>query len=94
MLEPQEEYMLDRDVAEKLITSHLRLAAKIAMGYRGYGMHARLGGQRRPDAGGRSGGCANASKAFSVLDQSDPETVFAWGSAMFLLSTERPIDDE
>jgi RNA polymerase sigma-32 factor len=46
MLEPQEEYMLakrwrqhgDRDAAQKLITSHLRLAAKIAMGYRGYGM--------------------------------------------------------
>jgi Sigma-70 region 2 len=28
----------DRDAAQKLITSHLRLAAKIAMGYRGYGM--------------------------------------------------------
>jgi RNA polymerase sigma-32 factor len=46
MLEPQEEYMLakrwrehgDRDAAQKLITSHLRLAAKISMGYRGYGM--------------------------------------------------------
>jgi len=46
MLDPQEEYMLakrwrehgDRDAAQKLITSHLRLAAKIAMGYRGYGM--------------------------------------------------------
>ncbi len=46
MLEPDEEYMLgkrfkeheDRDAAKKLITSHLRLVAKIAMGYRGYGL--------------------------------------------------------
>jgi RNA polymerase sigma-32 factor len=46
MLEPQEEYMLgkrwrehgDSDAAHKLITSHLRLVAKIAMGYRGYGL--------------------------------------------------------
>src|ERR1700726_4278417 len=46
MLEPQEEYMLakswrehgDRDAAHQLVTSHLRLAAKIAMGYRGYGL--------------------------------------------------------
>jgi len=46
MLEPQEEYMLakrwrehgDRDAAQKLVTSHLRLVAKIAMGYRGYGL--------------------------------------------------------
>ena len=46
MLEPEEEYMLakrwvedqDRDAAHKLVTSHLRLAAKIAMGYRGYGL--------------------------------------------------------
>jgi RNA polymerase sigma-32 factor len=46
MLEPQEEYMLgkrwrehgDTDAAHKLITSHLRLVAKIAMGYRGYGL--------------------------------------------------------
>src|SRR3954454_25255830 len=46
MLERQEEYMLakrwrehgDRDVAHKLVTSHLRLVAKIAMGYRGYGL--------------------------------------------------------
>src|ERR671935_415549 len=46
MLEPQEEYMLakrwrehdDRDAAEKLVTSHLRLVARIAMGYRGYGL--------------------------------------------------------
>src|ERR1043166_7823320 len=45
-LEPQEEYMLakswrehgDRDAAHKLVTSHLRLVAKIAMGYRGYGL--------------------------------------------------------
>ena len=46
MLEPQEEFMLakswrehgDRDAAHKLVTSHLRLVAKIAMGYRGYGL--------------------------------------------------------
>src|SRR5690348_17575133 len=48
MLEPQEEYMLakrwrehgDRDAAHKLVTSHLRLVAKIAMGYRGYGLRS------------------------------------------------------
>lgn len=46
MLEPEEEYMLakswadrgDSKAAHKLVTSHLRLAAKIAMGYRGYGL--------------------------------------------------------
>src|SRR5947209_1134177 len=46
MLEPQEEYMLakrwrehgDRDAAHRLVTSHLRLVAKTAMGYRGYGL--------------------------------------------------------
>jgi RNA polymerase sigma-32 factor len=46
MLEPQEEYMLakrwqeheDADAAQKLVTSHLRLVARIAMGYRGYGL--------------------------------------------------------
>ena len=46
MLEPQEEYMLakrwrehdDRDAAHRFVTSHLRLVAKIAMGYRGYGL--------------------------------------------------------
>ncbi|HSV25540.1 MAG TPA: RNA polymerase sigma factor RpoH [Xanthobacteraceae bacterium] len=46
MLEPHEEYMLakrwrehgDRTSAHKLVTSHLRLVAKIAMGYRGYGL--------------------------------------------------------
>ena len=46
MLEPQEEFMLakswrehgDRESAHKLVTSHLRLVAKIAMGYRGYGL--------------------------------------------------------
>ena len=46
MLEPDEEFMLakrwrehdDRDAAHKLVTSHLRLVAKIAMGYRGYGL--------------------------------------------------------
>ena len=46
MLEPQQEYMLakrwreheDAKAAQELITSHLRLVAKIAMGYRGYGL--------------------------------------------------------
>lgn len=46
MLEPEEEYMLakswvdheDTQAAHKMVTSHLRLAAKIAMGYRGYGL--------------------------------------------------------
>ena len=46
MLEPDEEYMLakrwkegeDPEAAHRLVTSHLRLVAKIAMGYRGYGL--------------------------------------------------------
>jgi RNA polymerase sigma-32 factor len=46
LLEPEEEYMLakawvdhgDKEAAHRLVTSHLRLAAKIAMGYRGYGL--------------------------------------------------------
>jgi RNA polymerase sigma-32 factor len=46
MLEPQQEFMLakswkehgDRGAAHQLVTSHLRLVAKIAMGYRGYGL--------------------------------------------------------
>jgi RNA polymerase sigma-32 factor len=46
MLEPKEEYMLakswqqheDTDAAQRLVTSHLRLVARIAMGYRGYGL--------------------------------------------------------
>ena len=46
LLEPEEEYMLakrwadhqDSGAAHRLVTSHLRLAAKIAMGYRGYGL--------------------------------------------------------
>jgi RNA polymerase sigma-32 factor len=46
MLEPQEEYMLakrwreheDPQAAQKLVTSHLRLVARVAMGYRGYGL--------------------------------------------------------
>lgn len=48
LLSPEEEYMLakrwtideDAHAAHKLVTSHLRLAAKIAMGYRGYGLPA------------------------------------------------------
>jgi RNA polymerase sigma-32 factor len=46
ILEPQQEFMLakswrehgDSDAAHQLVTSHLRLVAKIAMGYRGYGL--------------------------------------------------------
>ncbi|MFZ1102169.1 MAG: RNA polymerase sigma factor RpoH [Hyphomicrobiaceae bacterium] len=46
MLEPGEEFMLakrwqqheDSDAAHKLVTSHLRLVTRIAMGYRGYGL--------------------------------------------------------
>src|SRR5271169_5026051 len=46
MLQPEEEYMLakrwrehgDSDAAHKLVTSHLRLVAKVAMRYRGYGL--------------------------------------------------------
>ena len=46
MLEPQQEFMLakrwrehgDLDAAHKLVTSHLRLVAKVAMRYRGYGL--------------------------------------------------------
>jgi len=46
LLEPQEEYMLakrwrehaDSAAAHRLVTSHLRLVAKIALGYRGYGL--------------------------------------------------------
>jgi len=46
LLEPEEEYMLakrwvekqDTEAAHKMVTSHLRLAAKMAMGYRGYGL--------------------------------------------------------
>jgi RNA polymerase sigma-32 factor len=46
MLQPDEEFMLakrwkehgDREAAHRLVTSHLRLVAKIAMGYRGYGL--------------------------------------------------------
>jgi RNA polymerase sigma-32 factor len=45
LLERQDEYMFaqrwrngDREAAHRLVTSHLRLVAKIAMGYRGYGL--------------------------------------------------------
>ncbi len=46
LLEPEQEYMLakrwvdhqDANAAHQMVTSHLRLAAKIAMGYRGYGL--------------------------------------------------------
>src|ERR1700687_2779318 len=66
MLEPQEEFMLakrwreqgDRDAAHKLVTSHLRLVAKIAMGYRGYGLP--IGGV----ISGRNVGLMQAVKRF------------------------------
>ena len=62
MLTPEQEYMLakryqehdDPEAAAQLVTSHLRLVAKIAMGYRGYGLprqRADLRRQYRPDAG-------------------------------------------
>ena len=62
ILAPEEEYMLakrwtehqDTEAAAKLVNSHLRLVAKIAMGYRGYGLpvcRADLRRQYRPDAG-------------------------------------------
>ena len=65
MLEPEEEYMLakalithgDVRAADKLVTSHLRLAAKIALGYRGYGLprfRPDPGSQRRTHAGGQT----------------------------------------
>jgi RNA polymerase sigma-32 factor len=46
LLQPEEEYMFakrwreheDPEAARRLVTSHLRLVAKIAMGYRGYGL--------------------------------------------------------
>src|SRR2546430_10997414 len=46
LLDPEEEFMLakrwreheDTEAAHRLVTSHLRLVAKIAMGYRGYGL--------------------------------------------------------
>src|SRR5215472_6845021 len=52
MLEPHEEYMLakrwrehgDRDAAHKLVIGHLRLVAKIARGYGGYGLPITCGG--------------------------------------------------
>ena len=62
ILAPEQEYMLakryqeheDPDAAAQLVSSHLRLVAKIAMGYRGYGLpvsRADLRRQCRPDAG-------------------------------------------
>src|SRR3954453_2631911 len=66
MLEPEQEYMLakrwkeheDPEAARKLITSHLRLVAKIAMGYRGYGLPLAEGG------GGGNVGLMQAVKRF------------------------------
>ena len=65
MLAAEEEFMLakrwrehgDTEAAHKLVTSHLRLVAKIAMGYRGYGLplvRADFRGQCRHDAGGEA----------------------------------------
>ena len=64
LLEPEEEYMLakswvdhqDSKAAHRMVTSHLRLAAKIAMGYR---LRAAAGGSDfrgkcRPDASGQT----------------------------------------
>src|SRR5216684_4265294 len=58
MIEPHEEYVLakrwrEHEAAHKLVNSHLRLVAKIARGYRGYGLpiSSHLGGQCRPDRG-------------------------------------------
>ena len=50
LLAPEQEYMLakrfaehqDSEAAAQLVTSHLRLVAKLAMGYRGYGLHSEL----------------------------------------------------
>ena len=62
MLERQEEFTLakrwreggDRDAAHQLVTSHLRLVAKIAKGYRGYGLPIAdvISEACRPDASG------------------------------------------
>ena len=62
MLEPEQEYMLakrwkeheDPEAAHRLVTSHLRLVAKIAMGYRPADLRGDLRGQRRHDAGGQT----------------------------------------
>src|SRR5262245_66585598 len=59
MLEPGEEFMLakrwqehgDSEAAHKLVTSHLRLVTRIAMGYRGYGLP--VGGVVSGGNGGR-----------------------------------------
>ena len=65
MLEKDQEYASptrwrhhgDRDAADQLVSSHLRLAVKVAMGYRGYGLPVsedHLRRQRWPDAGTES----------------------------------------
>jgi RNA polymerase sigma-32 factor len=83
MLEKKEEFMLarrwreqeDTEAAEKMVTSHLRLVAKIAMGYRGYGLPiggSDLRGQCRPDAGRqeiRSGARLPPGDLCHVVDQ-------------------------
>src|SRR3982075_1612054 len=66
MLEPNEEYMLhkrwqqheDSEAAHKLVTSHLRLVTRIAMGYRGYGLPIGEG------ISGGNGGLMQAVKRF------------------------------
>jgi hypothetical protein len=81
MLDPQEEYMLakrwrehgDRDAAQKLITSHLRLAAKIAMGYCGYPSGDAL--LRNPTTG-IAGCCARATTGHAAAPPSDELSPF------------------
>ena len=71
MLEPDEEFMLakawvdngDRESAHKLVTSHLRLAAKIAMGYRGYVLPSAASGLRPTPCGGSAPRSRNTSCA-------------------------------
>jgi hypothetical protein len=81
MLDPQEEYMPakrwrehgDRDAAQKLITSHLRLAAKIAMGYCGYPSADAL--LRNPTTG-IAGCCARATTGHAAAPPSDELSPF------------------
>lgn len=83
LLEPEEEYMLakawadheDSEAAHRLVTSHLRLAAKIAMGYRGWRPAAGRGdfrGQCRADAGGQTLRSRKGLPAGHLCDVVDP----------------------
>src|ERR1043165_3313744 len=102
-LEQHEEYMLakrwrehgDREAAHKLVTSHLRLVAKIAMGYRGYGLP--LG---EVVSEGKMGTTANQKKLFfnlrkaksqiSALDEGDmrPDQVKAIAKSLGVEESE------